>query len=194
MAPSSDGRRQGTRSRAKAPTEPVRPRPALREMQGEPTGRACESADQGEQATPEGLCVHHPHTQTDAGSPTGQVVGYHLHGHPGGVGGEASRGHVVESHAVLEVSYGVLHLCVAAMVRLQLQGVSLSVGDEGVVAVVGDKSQLGAWGGFHPTHDETHRHGVGFALKGSVGGFGHVGGSVHPVGYGCVRHPLVYPL
>ena len=55
---------------------------------------------------------------------------------------------MVESHTVLEITDGVLHLCVAAMVRLQLQGVSLSVCDEGVVAVVGDKGQLGAWGGF----------------------------------------------
>ena len=183
MAPSSDRRRQGTQP-CQGPTEPVRPGPALREMQGEPTGRACESADQGEQAAPEGLCGHHPHAQTDAGSPTGQVVGYHLHGHPGGVGGKASRGHVVESHTVLEVSYGVFHLGVATMVRLQLQGVSLPVGDEGVVAVVGDKGQLGAWGGFHPAHYQPHRHGVGFALEGSVGGFGHIGGSVHPVGDG----------
>ena len=94
------------------------------------------------------------------------------------------EGMMVESHTVLEVSYGVLHLGVATMVRLQFQGVSLSVGDEGVVAVVGDKGQLGAWGGFHPTHDQPHGHGVGFARKGRVGGFGHICGPVHPVGYG----------
>ncbi len=182
-ASASDRMRQGTQP-CQGPGEPVRPGPALREMQSEATGRACESSGQGEQATPEGLCVHHPHAQADAYGPARQVVGYHLHGHPGGVGGELSRGQMVESHTVLEIADGVLHLCVATMVRLQFQGVSLPVGDEGVVAVVGDKGQLGAWGGFHPTDDEPHGHGIGFARKGRVGGFGHIGGSVHPVGYG----------
>ena len=94
------------------------------------------------------------------------------------------EGMMVESHTVLEITDGVLHLGVATMVRLQFQGVSLFVGDEGVVGVVGDKRQLGAWGGFHPTHDETYRHGVGIARKGRVGRFGHVCGPIHPVGYG----------
>ena len=46
----------------------------------------------------------------------------HLHRQPGGVGGEAPRGEMVESDAVLEVSNGVLDLGVAAMVSLQFQG------------------------------------------------------------------------
>ena len=33
--------------------------------------------------------------------------------------------------------------------------------------------------------DEAHRCGVGLTLEGRVGGFSHVGGAVHPVGYGC---------
>ena len=42
---------------------------------------------------------------------------------------------MIESHAVLEISYGVLDLGVAAMIGLQLQGVAISIGDEGVIAV-----------------------------------------------------------
>ena len=41
-----------------------------------------------------------------ARGPTCQVVGHDLHGQPGGVGGEASRGEVVEPHAVLEIADG----------------------------------------------------------------------------------------
>ena len=52
---------------------------------------------------------HHPV------SSTGQA----LDGQPGSVGGEAPRGEMVQSHAVLEVSDGVLDLGVAAMVGLQ---------------------------------------------------------------------------
>ena len=51
---------------------------------------------------------------------------------------------MVEPHAVLEVANGILDLGVAAMVGLQLQGVALAVGDEGVIAVVGEEGQLGA--------------------------------------------------
>ena len=45
---------------------------------------------------------------------------------PGGVGGEAARGEMVQPHAVLEVSDGILDLGVEAMVGLQFQGVSPS--------------------------------------------------------------------
>ena len=38
---------------------------------------------------------------------------------------------MVESHAVLQVADGVLDLGVAAMVGLKVQGVALTVGDEG---------------------------------------------------------------
>ena len=41
---------------------------------------------------------------------------------PGGVGGEAARGEMVEADAVLQVSDGILNLGVAAMVGLQFQG------------------------------------------------------------------------
>ena len=44
---------------------------------------------------------------------------------------------MVEPHAVLEVSDGVLDLGVAAMVGLEVQGVAVPVRDAGVIAVVG---------------------------------------------------------
>ena len=62
-----------------------------------------------------------------------KVVGHDLYGQPGGVGGEAPRGEMVEPHAVLQVVDGILDLGVAAMVGLEIQGVALTVGDEGVV-------------------------------------------------------------
>ena len=37
----------------------------------------------------------------------GQVVGHHLYRQPGGVGGEAARGEMVQPDAVLEVSDGI---------------------------------------------------------------------------------------
>ena len=69
-----------------------------------------------------------------AGGPAGQVMGHHLYRQPGGVGGEAARLQMVEPHAVLEMADGILDLGVAAMIGLQIQGVALSVSDEGVIA------------------------------------------------------------
>ena len=63
---------------------------------------------------------------------------------PGGVGGEAARGEMVETDAVLEGADGVLDLGVAAMVGFQFQGVPVPVGDEGMIAVVGEEGQLRA--------------------------------------------------
>ena len=88
--------------------------------------------------------------QTGPGRPTGQIMRQRLDGQPGGVGGEAARGEMVESHAVLEVPDGILDLGVAAMVSLQFQGIPLSVGDEAVIVVGGEEGQLGAGGGLHP--------------------------------------------
>ena len=65
---------------------------------------------------------------------------HHLDGQPGGVGGEAARGEMNQSNAVLEVSDGVLDLGVAAMVGLQCQGVPLPVGDAAVIAVGGERA------------------------------------------------------
>ena len=87
-APPSDRGWQGAQSR-QGSAEQVPPRPALREMQSETARRACKPSGQGEEASPEDPGGHHLLPQTDAGGPAGQVVGQHLHGHPGGVGGKA---------------------------------------------------------------------------------------------------------
>ena len=121
-------------------------------MQGEPTGLAGEPSGQGEVSPPEGLGGHHRLAQTDARRPACEVVSHHpvsstgqaLYGQPGGVGGKASRGQVVEPLAVLEIADDVLDLGVAAMVSLQVQGVTLTIGDEGVMAVIGKQGELGA--------------------------------------------------
>ncbi len=51
---------------------------------------------------------------------------------------------MIEPHAVLQVADGVLDLGVAAMVGLEVQGVPVPVGDEGVIAIGGEQGQLGA--------------------------------------------------
>ena len=106
-------------------------------MQGEAAGRAGEPSGKGEEPPPEGLGGYHLLTQTDARRPAGQVVGHHLHGQPSGVGGETARGEMVQPHAILEVSDGILDLGMATMIGLQLQGLPVPVGDEAVIAVVG---------------------------------------------------------
>ncbi len=95
------------------------PRPAPWEMQSEAARRAGEPPSQGEEASPEGLGGYQLLTQADARCPTGQVVGHRLDCEPGGVGGEAPRGHVVQPGAVLEVPDGVLDPGVAAAAGLQ---------------------------------------------------------------------------
>ena len=77
-----------------------------------------------------------------------------------------------------------LDLGVAAMVGFQFQGLPLPVGDAAVIAVGGKEGQLGTGRGLHPTDDEPHRCGVGLTLEGGVASLRHVGGAVHPVGYG----------
>ena len=78
------------------------------------------------------------------------------------------EGEMVQSHAVLEVSDGVLDLGVAPMVGLQFQGFHVPVGDEAVIAVGGEEGQLGAGRGLHPPDDEPHRRGVRLTLEGGV--------------------------
>ena len=100
------------------------------------------------------------------------------------IGGEATRGEMVEPDAVLQVANGVLDLGVAAMVGLQRQGISIPVGDESVIAVVGEQRQLGTGRGLDPAYDEPHGCGVGLALEGYIRGLRHVGGALHPIGDG----------
>ena len=135
---------QGSQS-SEGATELGFPGPTLGQMQGEATGRAGEPSGEGEEPSSEGLGGHHLLAQTDARRPASQVVGHHLHRQPGSVGGEAPRGEMVQSDAVLEVSDGVLDLGVAAMVGLQFQSVvRVSVGDAAVIAVGGEEGKLGA--------------------------------------------------
>ena len=51
--------------------------------------------------------------QTDPRCPAGQVMRHHLHRQPGAVGGEAARRKMIQPHAVLQVSNGVLDLGMA---------------------------------------------------------------------------------
>ena len=155
------------------------PRPAPGKMQGQPAGRAGEPPGQGEEPPPEGLGGHDLLAQAEPRRPAGQVVRHHLDRQPGG---EAARGEMVQPDAVLEVAYRILDLGVAAVVGLQFQGLSVPVGDEAVIAVGGEESQLGTGRRLHPPDDEPHRCGVGLTLEGGAGGFGHIGGAVHPVG------------
>ena len=90
------------------------PGPALWQMQSELARRAGEPSGDQEEPPPQGLGGHHLLAQTDARRPAGQVMCHHLDGQPGGVGWEAARGEMVQPHAVLEVSDGVLDLGVAA--------------------------------------------------------------------------------
>ena len=75
---------------------------------------------------------------------------------------------MVQPDAVLEVANGVLDLGVAAVVSLQFQGLSVPVGDEAVIAVGGEESQLGTGRGLYPPDDELHRRGVRLSLEGSA--------------------------
>ena len=162
-------------------TELVFPGPVLGQVQGEAARLAGDASGQGEEASPEGLGGCYRFAQTDARCPAGQVMGDGLHGQPGTVGGEASREEMVEPHAVLQVADGILDLGVAAMVGLEVQRVTLAVGDEGVIAVAGKQGKLGAGRGLEPADNEPHRGRVGLALEGDIRGLGHVGGALHPV-------------
>ena len=116
-------------------------------MQSEAAGRTGEPSGEGAEASPEGFGGYQLLTQTDARRPV-PGVRHHLDGQPGGVGGEAARGEMVQPDAVLEVSDGMLDLGVAAMVGLQFQGILVPVGDEAVIAVGGEEGQLGTGRGF----------------------------------------------
>ena len=117
----SGGERQRSES-SEGATELGFPGPTLGQMQSEAARRAGEPSGHGKEPPPQGLGGHDLLAQTDARRPACQVVCDHLHRQPGAVGGEAARGEMVQPHAVLEVSDGVLDLGVAPMVGLQFQG------------------------------------------------------------------------
>ena len=137
-------------------------------MQGQAARRAGDPPGQGEDPSSEGLGGHDLLTQTDAGCPASQVMRHHLNRQPGAVGGKTAGRQVVQPDAVLEVAYGVLDLGVAAVIGLQLQGFSVPVGDEAVIAVGGEEGQLGTGRGLHPSDDEPYRRGVRLGLEGGV--------------------------
>ena len=112
------------------------PRPVLGKLQGEAARRVGEPSGEGEEPPPEGLGGHDLLAQTDSRRPAGQVVGHRLYRQPGGVGGEAARGEMVQTDAVLEVADGILDLERGGDVGLQFQGLPVPVGDEAVIAVV----------------------------------------------------------
>ena len=97
---------------------------------------------------------------------TGSTV--HLYRQPGAVGGEARRRHVVQPDAVLEVAYRILDLGVTAMIGLQFQRLPVPVGDEAVIAVGGEESQLRTGRRLHPSDDEPYRRGVRLGLERGV--------------------------
>ena len=118
---------QGSQS-SEGVTELGFPGPALGKMQSEAARRVGEPSGEGEEPPPEGLGGYDLLTQPEPRGPAGQVMRQHLHRQPGAVGGEATRGEMVQPHAVLQVSDGVLDLGMAAMVGLQFQGLPLPVG------------------------------------------------------------------
>ena len=73
---------------------------------------------------------------------------------------KTARGETVQPHAVLEVAYRILDLGVTAMIGLQFQRLPVPVGDEAVIAVGGEESQLRTGRRLHPPDDEPYRRGV----------------------------------
>ncbi len=92
--------------------------------------------------------------EADALAPREQVAGGEHQLHPSGVGVKGAEGHALEP-AVLELADAVLHLGVAAVAQLQVDGVTLAVGEHDLVArpVVVPQAQLGAGVGLLPPTD-----------------------------------------
>ena len=70
-------------------------------------------------------------------------------------------------------AYGVLDLGVAAMIGLQFQRLPIAVGDQGVIAVSGNRAEfeegeLGTGRRLHPPDNEPHRRGVRLGLERGV--------------------------
>ena len=145
------------------------PGPTLGKMQGKAARRAGDPSGEREDPTAEGFGGYQLLAQTDASRPAGQVMGDHLDRQPCAVGGEAARGEMVQPDAVLEVSDGVLYLGVATMISLQFEHLHIPVGDEAVIAVGGEESQLGTGRWLHSPDDEPYRSGVGLTLEGGAG-------------------------
>ena len=118
------------------------PRPAFREVQGEPAGRAGQPAGHGQKAAAQGVGGDDGIALADAGGPAGHVVGQDVEAEPGRVGAEATGWQMVESDAVFQVAYGVFDFGVGSVVGFQFDGVTDAVGDERMVGVGGQQGQL----------------------------------------------------
>src|ERR1039458_6268754 len=127
-------------------------------MEAPPAARGCHAPGQAQQPGADGLGGHRYRrcTEPDLVDPSAEVVGDDVEGHPDGIGTEATRGQVVETDAVLQVSDHVLDDGVPAVVGLELDHVAFSVGDEGVVVVGGEQGQLAAGGGLYAADDESY--------------------------------------
>lgn len=87
---------------------------------------------------PDGFRVVLGPTQPDGGDPAQQVVGQGGDQQPGGVGGELARGVMAQADAGLEVADAQLDDGVAAVILVEFDGGADPVGDQGVVAPVGN--------------------------------------------------------
>ncbi len=82
--------------------------------------------------------------QTRAPEPRHEVARQAHRREPRRVGGEVRRRQMGQARSFLEIADDRLHLGVAAVVRLQLQGRALAVRDQGVVVELGEERQLAA--------------------------------------------------
>ena len=180
----SGGERQRSES-SEGATELGFPGPTLGQMQSEAARRAGEPSGHGKEAASQGLGGHDLLAQTDARRPACQVVGDDLDGQPGsGLAGKRPEGRWFNPTPYLRSRMAFSISAWRRWSASRCQGFPLPVGDEAVIAVGGEEGQLGTGRGLHAPDDEPHRRGVGLALEGSVAGFGHIGGAVHPVGDG----------
>lgn len=123
---SSGGERQRDGAQgAERGGEAIGPRPLLRQVQPEASGRAGQASRQGEEPPAQGLGRDQRLAEADTAGPAREVVGHHLQREPRGVGPEAPRGQVVEPDAVLEVADGVLDLGVASVIGLERERLAL---------------------------------------------------------------------
>jgi hypothetical protein len=85
-------------------------------VEGEPTGRAGQPADEPEQPPAQRLGRDDPRTETDPGGPAGEVVSDDLDRQPGPIRSEPAAREVVQPDPVLEIPDRVLDLGMTAMV------------------------------------------------------------------------------
>src|SRR2546423_6263259 len=81
--------------------EGVRPGPVRGQVEVDAASGEGEASRHGEMPVTEGLGGHERLAQAEAADPASQVVSHDIQRQPGGIGGEAARGQVVEADAVL---------------------------------------------------------------------------------------------